>query len=188
MPLTAPPEAVYPNVDTAFTAIQAHAKKEGYAFYRYTKRATRVVFACDRARKYDSKGKDPSTHSSKQRQSTGSKKCGCLMKVELRLDSISSNWSLKVLEAIHNHSPSAATTAHPAHRIAALTPETRALISTLSHAGLSPSQILTTLRTSDSEIPLLPRDIANIAHLDRLKELNGRTPIQWLLEVRSQAF
>ena len=55
-------------------------------FVDISTRPTRVVFTCDRAGKYNSKGKDPNTHSSKQRKSTGSKKCGCLMRVELRLD------------------------------------------------------------------------------------------------------
>jgi hypothetical protein len=31
--LTAPPAAVYPDIDTGFTTIQAHAKANGYAFY-----------------------------------------------------------------------------------------------------------------------------------------------------------
>ena len=100
MSLTAPPEAVYPDVDTAFTAIQAHAKENGYAFCRYSRKASRVVFTCNCAGKYNLKGKDPNTHSSRQRQSTGTKKTGCLIKVVLRQDRVSSNWSLKVLEAI----------------------------------------------------------------------------------------
>ena len=45
-------------------------------------RPDRRVFTCDCAGKYNSKGKDPNTHSSKQHK-TGSKKCECLMKVEL---------------------------------------------------------------------------------------------------------
>jgi hypothetical protein len=72
MPLTAPPEAVYPDVDTAFTVIQAHAKENGYAFYRHDKKHSRVLHACDRAGKYNPKGKNSDTHSSKQRQSTDS--------------------------------------------------------------------------------------------------------------------
>jgi hypothetical protein len=90
MSLTAPPEAVYPDIDTAFTSIQAHAKEHGYAFRRHLTRSNRCVFACDRAGKYGSRGKDPNTHSSKQCQSTGSKKCDCLMRVELRQDKLSS--------------------------------------------------------------------------------------------------
>jgi hypothetical protein len=184
MSLTAPPEAVYPDIDTAFTELQAHAKENGYAFCRYLKKGNRLVFACDRAGKYNSKGKDPNTHSSKQRQSTGSKKCDCLMRVELRQDKLSSNWVLKVLEAIHNHGPSIASIAHPAHRLAALAPGAYKTISTLSHAGLSTGQILTTLRCLDPEISLIPKDLANLTQKARLKDLDGRTPIQWLLEVR----
>jgi hypothetical protein len=178
MSLTAPPEAVYPDIDTAFTAIQAHAKEHGYAFRRHQMRSNRRVFACDRAGKYDSKGKDPNTHSSKQRESTGSKKCGCLMRVELRQDKISSNWVLKVLEAIYNHRPSAASTAHPAHRLPAMAPGGRNTISTLSRAGLSPGQILNTLRCLEPEVPLLLKDIYNFIQKARLEELDRRTPIQ----------
>jgi hypothetical protein len=106
MSLAAPPEAIYPDIDTAFTKLQEHAEEHGYAFFRYFRKPTRVYFACDRARKYDSRGKDPDTHSSKQRKNTGSKKCGCPMKLVLRLDSLSNQWTLKVLEATHNHGPS----------------------------------------------------------------------------------
>ena len=89
MSLITPPEAVYPDIDTAFTELQSHAEEHGYAFFRYSKKATRVYFVCDRARKYDSRGKDPDTHSTKQHKNTGSKGCRCLMKVVLRLDSLS---------------------------------------------------------------------------------------------------
>jgi hypothetical protein len=88
MSLTALSEAIYDDVDSAFSEIQAHAREHGYTFFRYSRKPSRVVFACDRARKYDSKGKDPNSHSSKQRQNTGSKKCNCLMRVELRQDDI----------------------------------------------------------------------------------------------------
>jgi hypothetical protein len=183
MSLAAPPEAIYPDVDSAFSEIQEHTRDHGYAFRRHQMRPTRRVFACDRTGKYDLKGKDLNTHSSKQRQ-TGSKKCGCLMRVELRKDNLSSNWVLKVLESVHNHGPSAASTAHPAHRLPALAPLRRTTISTLARASISTSQILTTLRTLDKDVPLIRKDISNLIQKARLEELDGRTPIQWLLEVR----
>jgi hypothetical protein len=89
MSLAAPPEAIYPDVDSAFSEIQEHLREHGYTLFRYYRKPSRVVFACDRAGRYDSKGKDPSTHSSKQHKKTGSKKCECLIKVELRLDKLS---------------------------------------------------------------------------------------------------
>jgi hypothetical protein len=189
MSLTAPPEAIYPDINTATASIQVHTKEHGYAFCQYNTRSNRLVFTCDCAGKYDSKGKDPNTHSSKQRQSTGSKKCECLMRVELCRDEISSNWSLRVLEAIHNHGPSAAATAHPVHRRAALISEACPTISTLSRAGLQPRQILTALCTLDPELgfSLIAKDISNFIQKARLEELDGRTSIQWLLEVKIPA-
>jgi hypothetical protein len=86
MSLLPPPEAIYPDPEAAFTVVQAHAKDHGYAFKKRGQRASRLVFTCDRAGKYDPKGKDPAVHESKQRKATGSKMCGCLMSVELRLD------------------------------------------------------------------------------------------------------
>jgi hypothetical protein len=183
MSLAPPPEAIYPDTATAITAIQEHAKAHGYALFRRDKKASRELWACDRAGKYNPKGKG-AAHLSKQRASTGSKKCDCLMRVELRLDSISTTWSLRVLEKSHNHTPSSAITAHPAYRIAAISSDTRSIINNMSRSGLSPAQILSTLRNSDPDVPLIPKDIANITQQARLEELGGKTPIQWLLDVR----
>jgi hypothetical protein len=187
MSLLPPPEAIYPDPNAALAAVQLHAKQHGYALNKRSSKATRVIFACDRGGQYDSKGKDLRMHDSKRRQS-GSKKCGCLMKVELRLDSMSSQWMLRVLEGAHNHGPSTAAIAHPVHRSTALTPDIRAQISGFVRSGQSISQILTNLRTSNPRIPLIAKDISNIVQQIRAEELNGRTPIQWLLEVSIKLF
>ena len=188
MSLLPPPEAIYATQEAAFTAIQAHAKDYGYAFKKRGKTASRVVFTCDRAGKYDPKGKDPAIHKSKQRKVTGSKIYGCLMMVELRLDIPSNNWKLQVLEGAHNHVASIHITAHPVHRNNALTPEIRTQIGILAQSGLNPSQILTILRNAIPEIPLVVKDISNVIQEARLTELSGRTPIQWLLDVRYPSY
>jgi hypothetical protein len=144
-----------------------------------------VVFTCDRAGKYRSTGKDPALHSSKQRSNTGSKKCDCQMKVALRQDHLSKQWTLQVLKGAHNHSLSSAPTAYTAYRSAALTPEICAQISTLVSANSSTNQIMMTLRIDNPEITLITRDIGNFIQAKRVKELNGKTLIQWLLEVKS---
>jgi hypothetical protein len=184
MPLTAPPEDIYPDVKTAFDSIQAHAKGEGYAFKRHQNKPTRRVFTCDRAGDYDPRGKGPNTHPSKQRGNSGTKKCGCLMQVELRLDKLSNTWALKVLESAHNHAPSLDYTAHPAHRLASLPEGAHVLINTLSRAGSGPNEILNALRCVDPEVSLISKDISNLTQKLRIEELDGKTPIQWLLEVR----
>ena len=177
MSLLPPPEAIYPDPEAAYTAIQLHAKGQGYAFKKREKKGSRIVFTCDRAGKYDPKGKDPAVHKSKQRKATGSKLCGCLMLVELRLDHLSGNWMLQVLEGAHNHVASIDITAHPVHRSNALTTEVRGQIGILSQSGLNPTQILTILRTSNPKIPLVLKDISNAIQEARLTELSGRTPI-----------
>lgn len=183
MPLAPPPESVYPDIPTALAAIQLHAKAEGYAFVKLDQKQNRVLFACDRAGKYRAKGKDPALHSSKQRSNTGSKKCDCPMRAALRHDRISNQWSLEVLEGSHNHLTSAAATAHSIHRSTALTSEIREQIGILARSNCSANQILMTLRTNNPEIPLIAKDISNLIQANRAEELNGKTPIQWLLEV-----
>ena len=98
MALLPSPSAIYTNPKAASTSIQLHAKDQGYDLTRFSNKASRIVFTCDRAGKYDSKGKDPATDRSKQRKATGSKKCGCLMRVEIRFSQISDTWMLEVLE------------------------------------------------------------------------------------------
>jgi hypothetical protein len=85
----APPAATYTDLTIGIAAIQAHAKVNGYAFFRRDTTNKRAVFACDRAGKYQSKGKNIDTHKSKQRQRTSSKKCDCKMRIAFKLDEIS---------------------------------------------------------------------------------------------------
>lgn len=110
------------------------------------------------------------------------------MRVELRLDTLSNTWALKVLEASHNHEPSLDFTSHPAHRLAALDPSAHKTIQTLARSGLPPTQILTTLRYLNPEVPLISKDISNLTQRLRFDKLDGKTPIQWLLEVRYYPF
>jgi hypothetical protein len=124
---SAPPEAIYNTKDALFSAIQAHARNNGYAITTRSTKQNRILFDCDRAGAYQSKGKNPNTHPSRQRNNTGSKKCGCKMRVAC-VRQEEGSWALKVIEDTHNHGPSAAPIAHPAHRIASLKPEVRAEI------------------------------------------------------------
>ena len=79
-------EAIYPNPKAAFTTIQAHTKHQGYAIKKTGSKASRRLFACNRAGKYDPNSKDLAVHKSKQRTATGSKMYKCLISIEVRLD------------------------------------------------------------------------------------------------------
>lgn len=184
-----PSTAVYPDPSTAFAALQAHAKAHGYAFLiRDTKpnktNPTKVIYTCDRQGKSLSKGQTPNIHPERQRKGTRSKRCGCNMRVVLKKDLISSQWELHVLEGSHNHPASTDPSAHPAHRIAALDPAIRVQIETLVCSGLSNAQILGVIRHEHGVgVLLAQKDVSNIAQKTRLKQLNGKTPMDWLFQV-----
>ncbi|CZT53443.1 uncharacterized protein RSE6_15012 [Rhynchosporium secalis] len=82
----APSPAIYSDITTGFATCQAHAKANRYAFKRQDRTQFRIVFTCDRAGKYNSRGKKPDIHQSKRRKNTGSKKCDYHMRVSLLKD------------------------------------------------------------------------------------------------------
>jgi hypothetical protein len=125
-------------------------------------------------------------HKTKQRPNTGTKKCDCKIKVVAKkaLDRMARE--LKVTEDTHNHEPSRAPTAYPAHRIASLDSRVRAEIINYWKRGMQNAQILTNLRMLYPEIQLLSSNISNITQAKRVNMLAGKTPIQWLLDVCSK--
>lgn len=131
-----PLAAVYTDLSTAVTAIQRHAKANGYALCKRDSRPKRIVYTCDRYGKAQSRPKNLELHESKRREAR-SKKCDCRMKVALEKDELSNQWELVILEGSHNHEPSTAPAAHPAYRIAALDPQVYAQVERLALAGLN---------------------------------------------------
>ena len=125
---SAPPEAIYTDIPTLVAAIQAHASSNGYAFCTRSTQPHRILYTCDREGQYNPKGKTPSVHPTKRRKNTGSKKCGCMMRAVAKRTADGMAWELKIMEATHNHRPSGAPSAHPAHRIGSLDPQVRAAI------------------------------------------------------------
>jgi hypothetical protein len=176
-----PPEVTYLSPEACFTAIQVHAAAHGYCFKKQGGKANKKLYFCDRSGEYDSKGKHPETSQSRQRPNTSTKKCGCKMRVELRL--FAGAWKLSVIEGTHNHGSSAAPSAHPAHRKASSTPEIRAAVIKYSSLGMGSNQILLALRTDFPSNLLNTKDISNILHQARLLQLDGQSPVEWLLNV-----
>jgi hypothetical protein len=76
---------------------------------------------------------------------------------------------------------STAPVAHSAHRIASLGPDIRNQIESLWRSGVTNAQILSTLYITHPDIQLTTTDITNMTQSIRNQELEGRTPIQWLL-------
>ena len=63
------------------------------------------------------------------------------MKVALKLDQITQQWELEVIEGSHNHDASADPSAHLPYRIAALDSRIITEIESLTLSGLNNSQI-----------------------------------------------
>ena len=105
------------------------------------------------------------------------------MKVALKLDKIAEQWRLDVTERAHNHKASADPSAHPAYRIAALDSKISAQIESLALSGLNNVQILAVVRRDQPSVVLSSKDVSNIVQTTRLQQLDGRTPIEWLLQV-----
>ena len=96
---------------------------------------------------------------------------------------LSGQWESKVLFGAHNHKPSADPSAHPSYRIAALDSDISTQIDRLSSSGLNNTQILAVIRREKPTVLLSQKDISNIVQASRLRQLNGLTPIEWLLKV-----
>ncbi|CZT48203.1 uncharacterized protein RSE6_08869 [Rhynchosporium secalis] len=90
----APPIAIYSDIPTGFTAIQAYARAHGYTLRQRDIRLFRALFVCDCAGKYDPKGKQLDVDTSKRRKDTRSKKCDCQIRVTLMKDRASEQYSL----------------------------------------------------------------------------------------------
>ena len=122
-----PTAAVYNDIATVSASLQAHAKAHRYALIvrsTYPNKAspTRVIYACDRQGRTQSKSQNPDIHPQRHQKGARSKRYSCRIQVVLKKDPKSSLWELEVLEGSHNHTASADPSAHPTHRIAALDP------------------------------------------------------------------
>jgi hypothetical protein len=175
-------EGVFTNPQAAKAALQEHAKNNGYAISVDSSNIKRVFYICTKGGKYSSKGKDPTVHLSRQRRNTGTIKTECPYKVVVRNEE-SVGWKLQVVDNNHNHGPVTALSALPQHRVAAMTPQEREMVKKMRSQGITPSQILNSLRCDNPDSHLIPRDIYNLLASLRVEELDGKTPTEWLLEV-----
>lgn len=180
-----PPEATYSEINTGITAIQRHARDHGYALVRRDKQQNRIVYTCDRYRKYSDRGKKEHVNEMNRRRNTGSRKTDCKMKLAVVRNRSDRSWKVSIIQGEHNHARSADAAAHPTHRLAAIPAETAAQIDTFAKAGLSNAQIVSTLRQESNDVTLTSKDVSNLVQKSRSKELNGMSPLLWLLKVRN---
>ena len=194
-------EDVFPSPDSIFDHLQKLGNTYGYAVkrsdsypnpkalqLRNEKHPNWVLFTCTKARKpaiqNDDELSESTSHDSKRRKKLGSKKVQCPFKVKaVRISDDGSSWRLKVKCGNHNHDPHIAPTADPMHRVRAQSPSVLEDIERMNRGGASTSTILATLRNKNPDLTLIPRDLYNLNQAYRARDLGGKPPIQWLLDV-----
>jgi hypothetical protein len=69
----------------------------------------------------------------------------------------------------------------PQHRVAAMTLEERAIVKDMSALGHNPRQILNKLQQANQDSQLILQDVYNLLASLCVKELSGKTLVEWLL-------
>jgi hypothetical protein len=181
-------EVDYTSWEDAQQALQAHARRNGYAIIRKDIKpskatAKRLVWQCEKSGKYKDR-RDPNVHSNKQRKNTGTHKESCPFKVEARKNPYQqTTWNVFVMEHRHSHDTLESVTVHPSHRRAILTSEDVTHILNLASSLHSTTQILAVLRKERPGIALIPKDISNVIQAKRKEELGYLSPVEWLVKV-----
>ena len=183
-PLGPPPPTGTFNTPAEYKDIlQSHAANNGYAIisnsYVPLKKA---AWVCSKSGGYDSRGKDPDIHVSKKRRNTLTTKCWCPFRIRATYD-VSTNWIIHHTNLEHNHKPVSANSALPHHRTAALSCWEHDKVIEMNTLGNTPIQILQALRIANPRSVLVVRDIYNLLYCLQVEELNGSTPVEWLLKV-----
>lgn len=176
-------EGVFSDPKAAKAALQEHAQENCYAISVDSSNPRRVFYICTKGGKYNSKGKYPTVHPSRQRRNTSTIKTECPYKAVAR-NQEGFGWKLEVIDNNHNHGSVASLSALPQHRVSAMSDQERAKVKEMRSQGSTPNQILHSLLCSNPNSHLIPRDIYNLLVSLRVEELDGKTPTEWLLKVR----
>ncbi len=92
----------------------------------------------------------------------------------------SDKWKIEITNDEHNHRPSKDFSEIPASRLMTQAEQTKVV--DMANNGAPPRIILRTLKASDTNNTSTSQDIYNIVKQARQDELNGRTPIEALLD------
>src|SRR2546429_9222733 len=89
-------------------------------------------------------------------------------------------WNLSIKNAEHNHPPSGYMSGHPTYR--QLNEQNMQIVRSMSSAGISPRQMLATLSQNNDTFTAISKTIYNPQMQIRHENLQGRTPIQSLID------
>jgi hypothetical protein len=172
-----PLDSLYASFEEAFDALKSHGKENGYGFLR--QRAwphnsdikTRYYYHCDCSRNYQSKA---TTLSTKTRTT------GCPFRLVIFKNKNDDQWKLEVKEKHHNHPRSLNPSAHNVYR--KRTSAQKDTIESMTHAGVRPMQIMAAVQKEDPDTLVSATDIYSERKAIRGKHLDGRSPIEALLD------
>ena len=93
---------------------------------------------------------------------------------------IDSLWKITVNNDYHNHDMAEDLSAY--HEMRTLRDKDKKLVQKLTLAGATPHVIMATLQQQDPSVKLISRDVYNMHKIFRKEELDGRRPIEALLD------
>jgi hypothetical protein len=178
-----PPDCTYGSNEEAFRALTSHGMQYGYGFSikrtkpHHSEIKKRYYVQCDKSRTYESQSVS---------RKTATRKTGCPFKLVIFKmksesdDPTNDKWMLQVTNPEHNHDSSLNASAHLVYhrRTAAQTD----IIQSMTHAGSRPMEILTALRRENADTLVSAEDIRTDRKKLRREHLNGRSPIETLLD------
>ena len=171
--IPAPLDEAYGSHEEAFNALKQHSFLFGWGFRKTDSRPrhavirTRIYYCCDKVGQYTSKA---------EVRDTKSRAYNCPFKLVIYQEGV--QWKLKVLNKDHNHPPSLDPSTHHIHR--RRTPAQKEYIR--SRSGTAPKQILIDLRREDPQTLISDQDIRNERASAAAEYLNGRSPLEALLD------
>jgi hypothetical protein len=81
-------KATYTNLIAITAFISKHVKSNRYALFKRSFKQQQVIYACNQAKRSQTKAKNLNIYKSKQQERSYNKKCDCQIKIALKLDQI----------------------------------------------------------------------------------------------------
>ena len=175
--IAAPSDNLYNSYEEAYIALKTHGLQHGYGFVikrskpHNSTTKTRYYFCCDRFKNYQSSAKS---------LSTSTRSTECQFNLVIFKIKHGDQWQLEVKNKHHNHLRSINPSAHNVYR--KRTQSQKDMIELMTHAGARPMQILAAIQREDEDTLVSATDIRSERKAIRQKHLDGRSPIETLLD------
>ncbi len=177
MSLSPPPPGIFGTRAELEQTARDWAANNGYAIVVRSSEQNRVVLKCDRGGAYRNRR---NLAESDRRRKTGSTLTNCPFRAVGKMVAALNAWQLSVSVPEHNHEASISRAAHASLR--RLNEEASRQLVSLTASHVVPRTIEAILRQSDQGEAIIRKDIYNARQRIRNIALNGRTPIQALVQ------